>query len=59
MTLIPSQAFLNIAAMVGVAPLSGLPLPFISHGGTALIAILASLGIVLNVSKYRIYDKRS
>ncbi len=53
MTLIVSQAFLNIAAMVGIAPLSGLPLPFISHGGTALIASLASLGIVLNVSKYR------
>ncbi|MEZ4195554.1 MAG: putative peptidoglycan glycosyltransferase FtsW [Candidatus Paceibacterota bacterium] len=59
MTIIVSQAFLNIAAMLGIAPLSGLPLPFISHGGTALIAIMASLGIVLNVSKYRIYDKRS
>jgi cell division protein FtsW len=59
MTLIASQSFLNIAAMLGVAPMSGLPLPFISHGGTALIAVLASLGIVLNVSKYRLYDKRS
>ncbi len=59
MTLIVSQAFLNIAAMLGVAPLSGLPLPFISHGGTAMIAIMASLGIVLNVSKYRIFDKRT
>lgn len=53
MTLIVSQAFLNIAAMVSLAPLSGLPLPFISHGGTALLATLASVGIVLNVSKYR------
>ncbi len=52
-TLIITQAFLNIAAMVGVAPLSGLPLPFISHGGTSLLATLAALGIVLNVSKYR------
>lgn len=59
MTIIVSQAFLNIAAMLGIAPLSGLPLPFISHGGTALIAILASLGIVLNVSKYRISEKRA
>ncbi len=59
MTMIASQAFLNIAAMVGVAPLSGLPLPFISHGGTALLAILASLGIVLNVSKYRVTRKHS
>jgi cell division protein FtsW len=59
MTLIVSQAFLNIAAMLGIAPLSGLPLPFISHGGTALVATLASLGIVLNVSKYRVLVKRA
>ncbi|MCA9358130.1 cell division protein FtsW [Candidatus Kaiserbacteria bacterium] len=52
-TIIIAQAFLNIGAMLAVAPLSGLPLPFISHGGTALMVTLASLGIVLNVSKYR------
>lgn len=57
MTLIIAQAFLNIGAMLGIAPLSGLPLPFISHGGTALMATLASLGIVLNVSKYRTFRK--
>ncbi len=57
MTLIIAQTFLNIGAMIGVAPLSGLPLPFISHGGTALMATLASLGIVLNVSKYRSYRR--
>lgn len=51
-TLIIAQAFLNMAAMLGVAPLSGLPLPFISHGGTALLSTLISVGIVLNVSKY-------
>ncbi|MEN9920799.1 MAG: stage sporulation protein cell division protein FtsW [Candidatus Parcubacteria bacterium] len=56
-TVIVAQAFLNIAAMTGMAPLSGLPLPFISHGGTALMATLASLGIVLNVSKYRTFKK--
>lgn len=53
MTLIVTQAFMNIAAMVALAPLMGLPLPFISHGGTALLATLASVGIVLNVSKYQ------
>jgi cell division protein FtsW len=53
MTLIACQAFLNMGAMVGIAPLSGLPLPFISHGGTALLTTLAMVGIVLNVSKYR------
>jgi cell division protein FtsW len=57
MCIIIAQAFLNIGAMLGVAPLSGLPLPFISHGGTALMATLASLGIVLNVSKYRTFRK--
>lgn len=52
-TLIVSQAYLNIAAMLALAPLSGLPLPFISQGGTALFSVLASIGIILNVSKYR------
>jgi cell division protein FtsW len=51
-TLIACQTFLNIASMVGLAPLSGLPLPFISHGGTALLATLTMVGIILNVSKY-------
>lgn len=50
-TLILAQVFLNIAAMVALAPLSGLPLPFISHGGTALFVLLAAVGIVLSVSK--------
>jgi cell division protein FtsW len=54
MTAIALQAFLNIGAMIGLAPLSGLPLPFISHGGTALFTLLAALGIALNVSKYRL-----
>lgn len=58
-TLIIAQAFLNIAAMTGIAPLSGLPLPFISHGGTALMSTLASLGIVLNVSRFRTFKKSS
>lgn len=52
-SIVIAQAFLNIGAMLALAPLSGLPLPFVSHGGTALMATLASLGIVLNVSKYR------
>jgi cell division protein FtsW len=51
-TIIIAQAFLNIGAMLAIAPLSGLPLPFISHGGTALLAMLTAMGIVLNVSKY-------
>ncbi|MSU45046.1 MAG: cell division protein FtsW [Candidatus Zambryskibacteria bacterium] len=49
--MITSQAFVNIGAMVGVLPLSGITLPFISHGGTALFMTLAEVGIILNISK--------
>jgi len=45
------QAFLNIGAMVGLLPLTGIPLPFISYGGTALAASLAAGGILINISK--------
>jgi len=51
-TLLVSQSFINIGAMLGILPLTGLPLPFISHGGTALFFALFGVGIVLNVSKY-------
>lgn len=48
--LIALQAFINICAMVGIIPLTGLPLPFVSHGGTALLAVLAMCGLILGVS---------
>ena len=50
-TWIMAQAFINIAAVTGLGPLTGLPLPFISYGGTAMLALLSSLGIVLNISR--------
>ena len=50
--LIVTESFLNMSAMLGLVPLSGVPLLFVSHGGTALIIILAASGIVANVSKY-------
>ncbi len=50
--LILTESFMNIAAMLGLMPLSGQPLLFVSHGGTALIIALAEAGIILNVSKY-------
>lgn len=46
------QAFINIAAITGLIPLTGIPLPFISYGGTSLAVILAAVGILLNVSKH-------
>ncbi|HEC32657.1 MAG TPA: FtsW/RodA/SpoVE family cell cycle protein [Candidatus Kaiserbacteria bacterium] len=50
--LIISQSFINIGSMLGVFPLTGLPLLFISHGGTAMFFVLGSVGIILNISKY-------
>ena len=50
--LVIAESFLNMAAMLGIAPVSGVPLLFVSHGGTALIIILAAAGIVANISKY-------
>ncbi len=47
------ESFMNMAAMLGIIPLSGLPLLFVSHGGTALIITLATAGMVANVSKYQ------
>ena len=47
------QAFTNISAMLGIVPLTGLPLPFLSHGGTALVAVLIMCGLVLNVAAHK------
>ena len=45
------QSFLNIGSMVGVLPLTGVPLPFVSHGGSALMIALCGAGIVVSVSR--------
>ena len=45
------QSFLNLAAISGLVPLTGVPLPLISYGGSAIIFLLVGLGLVLNVSK--------
>jgi cell division protein FtsW len=45
------QAVINLAAMVSLIPLTGVPLPFISYGGSALLANLVAVGILLNISK--------
>lgn len=45
------QAVVNLSAMVSLIPLTGVPLPFISYGGSALLANLVAVGILLNISK--------
>ncbi len=49
---IMAQAFINMAAISGLMPLTGIPLPFISYGGTSLAITMASIGILLNISRY-------
>lgn len=49
--LIISQAFVNMGGMIGILPLTGIPLPFVSHGGTALLITLVEAGIVMNISR--------
>jgi cell division protein FtsW len=49
--LVSAQSYLNISSMLGLFPLSGLPLVFISHGGSAMVASLAAAGMLLSVSR--------
>ncbi len=50
--LIGIQATINLGVVTGIFPTKGLPLPFISHGGTSLIVCLTAIGILLNISKH-------
>jgi cell division protein FtsW len=49
--LIAAQALVNIAVVVGMAPTKGLPLPFISSGGSSLIALMLGTGLFLNIAR--------
>ncbi|MCL4386483.1 MAG: putative lipid II flippase FtsW [Cyanobacteria bacterium] len=57
-SLITIQAIMNIAVSVGVIPVTGMTLPFVSMGGSSLLSIMTGVGILLNISKYRIYPAR-
>ncbi len=46
------QASVNIAAMLSLVPLTGIPLPFISYGGSSLMILMAAVGIVVNISRH-------
>ncbi len=49
-TLVCAQAAVNLAAVLGIAPLTGIPLPFVSYGGSFLLVLLAAVGILLNIA---------
>ncbi len=54
-SVIAIQTFIHVAAISGILPLTGVPLPFISYGGTALAVFLTMSGVIANISKYT-YD---
>ncbi len=49
---IGTQTFLNIASMVALTPLTGIPLPFFSYGGSSLVMLLLSVGILINITRH-------
>ena len=53
-TFLAIQTIINLAAQTALVPLTGIPLPFISYGGSSLIIDLAAIGILLNISKQKI-----
>lgn len=53
---ISTQAIINIGAMVGLLPLKGITLPFISFGGTSILFIMGALGIVFQISRYTSFE---
>lgn len=52
-TMLTAQSFMNMASIIGVFPLTGVPLVFISHGGTSLLLSLAMVGVILNISRFQ------
>jgi cell division protein FtsW len=49
--LVCGQAAINMAAVIGVAPLTGIPLPFVSYGGSSLVVMLVGVGVLLNIAR--------
>ncbi len=51
-----TQTIINIGAMIGLLPLKGITLPFVSYGGTSLLFVTAALGLVFQISRYTTYS---
>ncbi len=53
-----AHVVLNIAAMIGIVPLTGITLPFLSYGGTSMIFVMAALGFVYQLSRYTVHSSQ-
>ena len=51
--MIAIQVMINISVVIGLIPVTGITLPFLSYGGSSLTLTLCSVGILINISKYR------
>lgn len=51
-----TQAFINIGGMIGLLPLKGITLPFVSYGGTSVVFVMAAVGMVFQISHYTLYS---
>jgi len=56
---IVAQALLNMSVVLALVPTKGIPLPFISYGGSSIVPTLAGVGILLNISQYSAFGKRA
>ena len=56
-SLIAIQVIINVAVVTSSMPVTGMPLPLFSHGGTSLIFLMSGIGILLNISRYANYDR--
>lgn len=57
-SMIGIQTFINLAGISGIFPLMGIPLPFVSYGGSSLLQLSISMGILVNVSMFYNYDRK-
>lgn len=53
---VSSQSIINIGAMIGLLPLKGITLPFVSYGGTSMVFLAAAMGVVFQISRYTSYQ---
>jgi rod shape determining protein RodA len=56
--LIAWEVFINIGMVLGILPVVGIPLPFLSYGGSAMLTLMASIGLLMNVSARRFILQR-